>query len=160
MKRLLQWMLLVVIVLWGVNYQCSAATTTPPTFTTGEATLLSSGQTHLLQVELANTPKQLAYGLMYREQLPSGHGMLFDFGDSNIANMWMKNTYISLDMLFVDEGGTVRHIVEGTTPESEAIISSRYPVRAVLELPAGDVKHYGITVGDSIRHAVFMDEAP
>jgi uncharacterized membrane protein (UPF0127 family) len=109
------------------------------------------GRTHDLTVELAIDPEQREQGLMYRRQMAADHGMLFDFGETRRVIMWMKNTYLPLDMLFIAEDGTVRTIHENAVPLSEAIIDSKEPVAFVLELNAGTVKRLGIRPGDRVR---------
>ncbi|WP_246703950.1 DUF192 domain-containing protein [Rhizobium sp. P38BS-XIX] len=111
------------------------------------------GQTHKFTVELALTPPQLEYGLMYRDKMPADHGMLFDFGTSRPVMMWMKNTKLSLDMLFLDKSGVVTHIQENAVPYSEAIISSNGSVAYVIELNGGIVKKLGLSVGDKVASA-------
>ena len=106
-------------------------------------------------VELAQTPKELQTGLMYRTQMPLNNGMIFSIYPVRPTGMWMKNTKISLDMLFIAPDATISMIKENATPMSEDIILSRDPVRAVIELNAGQVKRYGIKVGDKINHAIF-----
>ncbi len=106
-------------------------------------------------VELAETAEQQERGLMYRRNLATGAGMLFDFGEPRVITMWMENTYIPLDMLFIDEGGVVAGIARNTKPLSRTIISSRIPVRAVLEINAGAAAHLGIRPGDRVDHAIF-----
>jgi hypothetical protein len=106
-------------------------------------------------VELATTPAQLAHGLMFRKHLASDHGMLFVFDTPQILTMWMKNTLIPLDMLFIDAEGTVIFIAENTTPHSEALISSPIPAKAVLELAGGNSKKNHIHIGSKVSHATF-----
>lgn len=108
-----------------------------------------------VNIELAVTPAERAKGLMYRAQLAPDAGMLFDFEVDQPVYMWMKNTYIPLDMLFIRADGRVASIATDTTPLSTETISSGGPVRAVLELPAGTVRARGIAVGDRVRHRLF-----
>jgi len=105
-------------------------------------------------VELALTPADRASGLMNRTSMAADHGMLFRFDQTREVLMWMKNTPLSLDMLFIDEAGTVIRIAERTEPYSEAIIPSAGPVRYVLELNGGMASQRGISVGDTVRHRV------
>ncbi len=107
-------------------------------------------------VELAVSPAQQAQGLMFRQFMESDAGMLFVHERERYASMWMKNTYLTLDMLFIDGSGRISHIVERTVPHSMEAIFSRGPVRAVLELNAGTVARLGIRVGDRVRHPVFV----
>ncbi|WP_417317600.1 DUF192 domain-containing protein [Emcibacter sp.] len=106
-------------------------------------------------VEVAATPSHRAQGLMYRESIPETHGMLFLFDRVEPVAMWMKNTFISLDMLFVDENGKIVHIAKSTTPMSLSRISSRYPVKAVLEIRGGLSEKLGIEAGNRLVHAAF-----
>jgi uncharacterized membrane protein (UPF0127 family) len=112
------------------------------------------------RVELATTPAMLAQGLQHRRGLPSDAGMLFDFGPERIVSMWMKNTYIPLDMLFIDADGIVADIAEQTTPLSLETITPSVPVRAVLEVNAGTVAALGIRGGDRVHHPIFAERRP
>jgi uncharacterized membrane protein (UPF0127 family) len=105
-----------------------------------------------IQIWLARTSAQQEQGLMWIRQLPADYGMLFLLETPREMNMWMKNTYISLDMLFLDGRGKITHIAERTTPLSEAIVSSGGEVSAVLELAAGEVRRRGIALGDRVIH--------
>lgn len=108
-------------------------------------------------VEEARTPAQQEQGLMFRPTLAADRGMLFIFPSPQIASMWMKNTQIPLDILFIDAKGTIVHIAENTVPGSEHIITSSFRVKAVLELAAGTCKKQGIHSGASVIHAIFTD---
>jgi uncharacterized membrane protein (UPF0127 family) len=96
-------------------------------------------------------------GLMFRKTVPADGGMLFDWGQPQSSEMWMKNTIAPLDMLFINADGTVRRIAENTTPRSLATISSGGPVRATLELAAGTAARLHIQVGDKVEQRVFGD---
>jgi hypothetical protein len=113
----------------------------------------ASGQRHVFTVELALDSPQRQQGLMYRKEMAPDAGMLFDFEAPREVTMWMRNTLIPLDMLFINEKGRITHIHEGAVPLSETVISSRGPVDFVLELNAGEVKKRGIAVGDLVRSA-------
>ena len=106
-------------------------------------------------VELAIEDKQHSQGLMYRRTLASNAGMLFDYGYLRRVSMWMKNTYIPLDMLFLDQAGKITHIVQRTIPHSLTTISAKGLVRAVLEVNSGTVSKLGIEIGDTVRHSIF-----
>jgi uncharacterized membrane protein (UPF0127 family) len=110
---------------------------------------------HVFAVEMAVTPEEQARGLMHRRSLPEGQGMLFDFQREQPTSFWMKNTYISLDMIFIRADGRILRIAENTVPLSEALVSSGGPVRAVLELIAGTSKKLGIAPGDRVAHPIF-----
>lgn len=105
-------------------------------------------------VELALTPADRSTGLMNRQSMPATHGMLFRFDRTRQVLMWMKNTPLPLDMVFINEAGVVAGIAADTTPFSEAIVPSPGPVRYVLELNAGTAAHTGIRAGDKVRHRV------
>lgn len=105
-------------------------------------------------VELALTPENRATGLMDRQSMAADHGMLFRFDQTRDVLMWMKNTPLSLDMLFIAENGRIARIAENTVPFSETIIPSGSPVRYVLELNAGTAAKTGVAVGDRVRHRV------
>jgi len=107
-----------------------------------------------MRVQLAVSGRQMARGLMFRKTLKPYDGMLFDFGGLTIARMWMKDTPIELDMLFVKADGTIESIGHGM-PFSFRIIQSEGEVRAVLEMPHGTAKKLGIKPGDRIRHEMF-----
>jgi uncharacterized protein len=104
------------------------------------------------QIWLARTPEQQEQGLMWIRELPANHGMLFVLDAPRPMNMWMRNTYIALDMLFVDGRGRITHIAAHTTPLSEALISSGGDVAGVLEIAAGEAQKRGIARGDRIIH--------
>jgi uncharacterized membrane protein (UPF0127 family) len=110
------------------------------------------------KVEMALTSDERAKGLMYRTELAPDAGMLFDFRTDQQVYMWMKNTYLPLDMVFIRSDGRIASIAANTTPLSTETISSGGPVRAVLELPAGTAKARGITVGDRVRHHLFPND--
>ena len=103
-------------------------------------------------VEIADTPERRSRGLMFREKMPVNSGMLFKFGRVEPIAMWMRNTPLSLDMIFINPDGTIHRIEHGTTPFSEQIISSGGPVSHVLEVNAGISKLLGIRAGDKIQH--------
>ena len=110
---------------------------------------------HIFSVEMATTEDERQKGLMYRRELADGKGMLFDFSPEQQISMWMKNTYISLDMIFIRADGRISRIAENTEPESTAIISSGGLARGVLEVPAGTAQKYGIAPGDRVSHPMF-----
>jgi uncharacterized protein len=91
---------------------------------------------------------------MYRRSVPEFYGMLFDFKRDQEIAMWMKNTYVSLDMIFIQSDGRIRTIAENTETESEKIIPSRGPVRAVLEVAAGTARKLGIEPGDRVASPI------
>ncbi len=118
-------------------------------------TLETASGAHRFTAEVAETPAQRERGLMFRETMPEDHGMIFDYHhDANIS-MWMKNTILPLDMVFISADGTVFDVVKGAVPYSLDVISSGGMVRAVLEVNAGTVDRIGIRRGDKVRHEIF-----
>lgn len=107
------------------------------------------------QVELASTPEEQARGLMFRGHLGPASGMLFDFEGRSRVAMWMKNTLIPLDMLFIDAAGRVVQIAAMTEPHSLDVIEGDGATAAVLEIAGGRAAEAGITVGDRVRHPLF-----
>jgi len=106
------------------------------------------------EVEVARTSEALSMGLMHRTELPERRGMLFDFKVDEPVAMWMKNTVLPLDMLFIRADGTIARIAAMTTPFSTATIGSGEPVRAVLEIIGGSAKRLGIAPGDRVAHPI------
>jgi hypothetical protein len=113
------------------------------------------GASHVFNVEMALTLDQQTVGLMFRPSVPADGGMLFDWGAPRESQMWMRNTISPLDMVFINADGTIRSIAENTVPESLAIIDSRGPVRATLELAAGTTARLNIRVGDKVQQRIF-----
>jgi uncharacterized membrane protein (UPF0127 family) len=104
----------------------------------------------VFQVEIADDAQETQRGLMFRREMAAEHGMLFDFGEERPASFWMRNTYIPLDMLFIEADGTIESIAERTTPLSERSVPSRGPVRYVLEINGGLSDELGIEPGDKV----------
>jgi uncharacterized protein len=115
----------------------------------------TEGGARRFTVELAATPEEQAQGLMFRRALAADAGMLFDLGGTRPATFWMKNTIIPLDMIFIAADGRIADIHERAVPLSEAMIESKVPVRAVLELNGGTAARLGIHEGDVVHHALF-----
>ena len=111
-------------------------------------------------VELAKSVDELKTGLMNRESLDENSGMLFDLRsfDENVS-MWMKNTPIALDMMFIDEDGMIYWIYENAEPESTKLIIPPYPAHAVLEVNGGDAAKKNIRIGDVVKHKWFKSAA-
>lgn len=125
----------------------------------GNLIVQTGNQNFAFSIELANDDATRAKGLMFRTKLASNAGMLFDFGESRAIYMWMKNTYVSLDMLFVRSDGTIHHLVKSTTPLSQSIIGSGGPVRYVLEVKKGTVDRTGVKPGDRLLHQLFTPKS-
>jgi hypothetical protein len=109
----------------------------------------------LFQIWIATTPAQHEQGLMWVRQLAPDQGMLFLLEAPRPMTMWMKNTYVALDMVFADETGRIVGITRNTTPLSTALIASPGNVAAVLEILAGESDRRGIKVGDRLLHPAF-----
>ena len=109
----------------------------------------------VFSVEMATTEEEKTTGLMYRKELPDGKGMLFDFSPEQQISMWMKNTYIPLDMIFIRADGRILRIAENTEPLSTRIISSGGLAKGVMEVIAGTAQKYGIQPGDRVAHPLF-----
>jgi len=117
--------------------------------------IVTKSGVQVFSVEMATTEEEKTTGLMYRKELPDGKGMLFDFSPEQQISMWMKNTYISLDMIFIRADGRILRIAENTEPHSTKIISSGGLAKGVLEVIAGTAQKYGIQPGDRVAHPLF-----
>jgi uncharacterized membrane protein (UPF0127 family) len=138
---------------WLVFVGCSSAAVQAAQLEPLEIVTKSGVQ--VFSVELAKTDEERATGLMYRKELADGRGMLFDFTPEQQVSMWMKNTFISLDMIFIRADGRILRIAENTEPQSTRIISSGGLAKGVLEVIAGTARKYGIAPGDRIAHPLF-----
>ncbi len=110
----------------------------------------ASGQTHKFQVEVASTREEQDRGLMFRESLPPFGGMLFPMNPPRPASFWMKNTVISLDIIFIRKDGSIARIAADTVPYSLEQVESGEPVGAVLEIGGGRAAQLGIKEGDKV----------
>ena len=117
--------------------------------------IVTKSGVQVFSVEMATTEQEKETGLMYRKELPDGKGMLFDFSPEQQVSMWMKNTYIPLDMIFIRADGRILRIAENTEPLSTKIISSGGLAKGVLEVIAGTAQKYGIAPGDRVAHPLF-----
>ena len=117
--------------------------------------IVTNSGVHAFSVELATNDAERERGLMFRKELPEGHGMLFDFQTDQPVTFWMHNTYISLDMIFIQGDGRILRIAENAKPMSDALIPSGGPVRAVLEVIAGTARKFGIAAGRPRRRLDF-----
>lgn len=111
------------------------------------------GSSHLFRVELADSPGERAEGLMYRKSMDDDAGMIFDFDRQKPVTFFMKNTYIPLDLIFIDRDGIIKTIHENAVPKSLKSIRSGVPVISVLEINGGLVATLGLSVGDLVRHS-------
>ncbi|MEL6729328.1 MAG: DUF192 domain-containing protein [Pseudomonadota bacterium] len=122
-------------------------------------TIVSAEASHEFSVEVANDREEISFGLMERESLDADKGMLFDFDPPREPSMFMKNTLIPLDMLFISDDGYVEMIARNTVPGSLRTISPGVPVRAVLEINGGQAAELGIQPGDTVEHPLFGNVA-
>ena len=118
--------------------------------------IVTKSGVQVFSVEAATTDQERERGLMFRTALPEGQGMIFDFSPEQNVSMWMKNTLISLDMIFIRADGRILRIAENTKTQSEDIIPSGGPVRAVVEVIAGTARKYGIAPGDKVSYATLF----
>ncbi|MGV2978872.1 DUF192 domain-containing protein [Camelimonas sp. ID_303_24] len=114
--------------------------------------IITAVTTQAFQVEVRDTPEGREVGLMHRRSMPEAQGMLFDFERDAPVAMWMKNTLIPLDMVFIRADGTIARVARQTEPMSTRIIASGEPVRYVLELNGGVTEKLGIQPGDRVKH--------
>jgi hypothetical protein len=118
------------------------------TFGTSELTIMTAGGPQKFSIELALSDAQMEQGLMFRRSLAPNAGMLFDFRSLTNVSMWMKNTLIPLDMLFLDTQGRIIDIHERAVPYSTDVIAAKAPARYVIELNGGTAARLGIKPGD------------
>ncbi len=122
-------------------------------------TIVSSNATHAFSVEIADTVTEQMRGLMFRDELGPDNGMLFEFEAPKVASIWMKNTAIPLDILFIRGNGKILKIQHSATPYSLRSSSSEGVVAAVLELPGGRTQELGIEAGDIVEHEFFGNQS-
>lgn len=131
---------------------CSEKETSNPPRPLTELTIGSGNKSRNFNVETAVTENEMRLGLMYRQELPDNQGMIFILATPRNISMWMKNTHIPLDMIFVNAENKISGIVENTVPLSETFIQSPKGTRAVIELKAGSVKKHKIHKGEQTKH--------
>jgi uncharacterized membrane protein (UPF0127 family) len=117
--------------------------------------IVGPGGQHTFSVEVARNDADRAQGLMFRRSMAPDRGMLFDFERVQPISMWMQNTYLPLDMLFIRQDGTIARVAENAEPLSTRTIPSGEPVLAVLELNGGTAARLGIKPGDRVEHPLF-----
>ena len=122
-------------------------------------TIKTRNKNIIFKIEVAETKRQRARGLMWRKHLAAGTGMLFDFRKTSPVVMWMKNTYIPLDIMYINRNGSIARIIKNSTPLSTYPLYSVSPVRAVLELLGGTAERQDIRVGDTVVHSIFKPES-
>lgn len=139
----------------GERLPAAIGTARAAEFATDQLTIVTLRGRFPFAVEMAVTPEQRSQGLQYRQVLAANAGMLFDFGETAPVAMWMLNTPIPLDMLFIDAAGWVVRVAERTTPYSLDVIESGQPVRAVLEIAGGTAERLAVRKGSRILHPLF-----
>lgn len=149
-QRLGRWLAVLALLMAGVAATGSAHAAELQTLE-----IATKSGVQVFSVEVATTEEEKRTGLMYRKELPDGRGMLFDFSPEQEVSMWMKNTFIPLDMIFIRADGRILRIAENTVPQSTKIIPSRGLAKGVLEVIAGTAKKYGIAPGDRVAHPLF-----
>ncbi len=120
-------------------------------------TILTQNRRINISVEIADTDEEREVGLMFRKSLPPYSGMLFNYEKPKKVAMWMKNTFISLDILFIDKNGIILNIAQNTVPQSLTSIPSHGAALGVLEVKAGTTKALMIAPGDQVIHELFQN---
>ena len=143
------------LVFLGASPAALAIDASPPQGNLERLEIVTASGTHEFSVEVMRSGPQRERGLMFRRFLPKERGMLFDFATERRVTMWMKNTYLPLDMIFIGRTGKVAGLAEDTEPLSEKIIPSGAPAYGVLEVNAGTAARIGLKIGDSVRHPLF-----
>ena len=133
----------------------AAAESATPVSASEATVVTAAGNRYAFRVELARTPEERVQGLQERQTLAADAGMLFDFAAPQPVTMWMKNTPLALDMIFIAADGRIVNIARDTTPRSLKVIESDGPVRGVLEVRAGTTARLGIRPGDRVVHEIF-----
>lgn len=138
------------IFFWGIVSLGAA-----PAFEKQPLTFLTSSGSHQITVEIADTQRKRTVGLMFRRSLGEDEGMIFIHDTSGPVGMWMKNTYIPLDMFFVRADGVIHRIEKNTQPFSEVTIGSEGDVLAVIEMIGGSADRLGVKPGDKVDYPAF-----
>jgi uncharacterized membrane protein (UPF0127 family) len=145
----------IALLFYGVSAGSAEDALTAPQAGVEKLEIITATGPHEFSVEVMRNGPQRERGLMFRRYLPQDRGMLFDFGVERPVMMWMKNTYLPLDMIFIGRTGKVVGLVENAEPLSEKIIPSGAPAYSVLEVNAGTAARIGLKIGDSVRHPLF-----
>ena len=124
-------------------------------FAKTELVIVSSENDHKFIVEVADSFEKRKQGLMFRRKMAENEGMIFDFGQTMPITMWMKNTYIPLDMILISEDGTILDVFENAVPLSEKVLSSPHSAKYVLEIGGGIFQKLGLSRGDKVICDIF-----
>jgi uncharacterized membrane protein (UPF0127 family) len=129
-----------------------------PEYFENTVTIVSKdGTSHEFNIEIAATPSEQAKGLMFRESLAEDAGMLFLFKTVDERSFWMENTFIPLDLIFIEPDGTIQHIHTMAKPQDRTAITSGQKSKAVLEINGGTSDKLDIAVGDKVYHSAFRN---
>ena len=134
----------------GCMAQTAPALLELDSFPKAKLEILSGKESHRFDIWIAETSRQQEQGLMFVRDLAENRGMLFIAKAPRVFDMWMKNTYIPLDMVFISADGHIAKIAANTTPHSEAIVSSGVVVGAILELKGGEAARRALHPGDKV----------
>lgn len=115
----------------------------------------AEGKEIAYQVEIANTDESRRLGLMYREFMPENQGMVLAFDTPRDASIWMKNTYIALDLIYIDKDGKIAYLHKDAIPHDTTSIRSGRQIKAVLEVNANQIEKQGLKIGDLVIHPIF-----
>lgn len=126
-----------------------------PVWRVEPVTVVTTKGRYTFNAEIADTPELRARGLMFRTFLDDDKGMLFDFGKPTAITMWMKNTFIPLDMLFIGADGRIVSIARWTAPQSLDVVASAGDALAVLEVNGGTADRIRARPGDMVIHSIF-----
>jgi uncharacterized membrane protein (UPF0127 family) len=147
---------LVVLLALAAAVPATARAQEPVAFDRTELAIVTAGGgRHVFKADWAKSWPQKARGLMFRKEMPLDHGMLLDYDPPSEASIWMRNTFIPLDLVYIRADGVIESIYLGAKPHDETARPSKGPVRAVLELNAGVTRLLGIRPGDRVEHPIF-----
>lgn len=149
------WLPNLLILLLVIALPASARECSPDT-----VDIITAARPISFNVEVARTPEQQAQGLMFRPSMDKNAGMLFPMIPVRKASFWMRNTMISLDLIFIDAAGVIESIAPDAVPFSERVMRSQHPVRAVLEINGGLSAQLGIMPGMQVVHPIFDEAEP
>ena len=153
-RRVLAWFATLALVAGAAGVQ-SQQIADLASFPHGKLEITVGKQKLAFETWVADTPERQAQGLMFVRSLPAQRGMLFVHESPKPISMWMKNTYIPLDMVFIDAKGRIQQIVAQTTPHSLEIVRSNQPASAVLEIGGGEAQRLGLKPGQKVSHPAF-----
>ena len=154
-RRTVGFLLSVGLIGFAFTWQAAGQIPKLQTFEKGKLTIKTKSGHHDFKIEIARDPRQQAQGLMFRRRMAADAGMLFLYRYPEPARMWMKNTYIPLDLIYIDQTGKIVGSHQRAVPHSLEVITSKQPVSAVLEVNAGTVSRLKVAIGDRVLHPAF-----